>query len=186
MKFAIFSLFLSAVLLLGCTDSPISPTEPDNQSYQLIKLPPKSGMSVETVYSKTELIDGQTGGDIRIKEYYFTDNHQIVKIDAKLTIPKNAFTGSVNITMAIDDEYAAVSFGPSMVFDQPLEFDLKINGLDSSVLTSSSGSYKFIYVADNGSTEDVANDGVDLDDMLKGLTVHNAQINHFSRYAFTR
>lgn len=190
MKTTLFTLLLIAAFLVGCTDTPISPLDsqanPEGQLDKLVKLPPKSGLSTETVYSQTVLIDGEQGGEIKIKEYYWTNDGQKVKIDARLTIPKNAFTGSVNITMKIDDEYAAASFEPSMSFEKPLEFNLTINGLDLSQLNLAGASYNFVYVADDGNVEDVVNDGVVLDNFLKGLTVDKAQLNHFSRYAFSR
>lgn len=187
MKKAIFLLLLPLLLIIGCAESPVSsvPSE-NNDNYSLVKLPKKSNLSVETVFSKTALINGELGGTIRIREFYISDGNQFVKIDAKLTIPKNAFTGSVNITMKIDDEYAAASFEPSMAFDKPLEFDLKINGLDLSQLDLTPGTYDFVYIADDGNIETILNDGIQVDSYLRGLTVHNAQLNHFSRYAFTR
>jgi len=131
MKAALFSLLLLPVLLLvSCTDTPISPVEPDSQSYQLITLPPKSGMSVENIISQTKLINGKNGGFIKIKGSYVTYDEDTVKIDAKLKVPNNAFVGEVNITFTIDDEYAAASFSPAMVFDKPLRLDLKFTGID--------------------------------------------------------
>lgn len=186
MKKAIFFFLLPLLLLIGCAESPVSSNTPENDNYSLVKLPPQSRLSVETVFSKTELIDGAVGGKIKLKEYYWTNDGEKVKIDAELTIPKNAFTGSVNITMKIDDDYAAASFEPSMAFDKPLEFEFKINGLDLSQMGFEPGTYNFIYVADDGSIEEVLNDGIEVDNHLKGLTVHKARLNHFSRYAFSR
>ena len=187
MKKIFFFFLLPLLLLIGCAESPVSSNIPDNNdNYSLVKLPPKSGLSVETIFTKTELIDGEIGGQIKLKEFYWTDHGKKVKIDARLTIPKGAFSGSVNITMKIDDDYAAASFEPSMSFDKPLEFDFTVNGLDLSEIGFEPGSYDFVYVADDGSIEDVINDGIVVDNLLKGLTVHNAQLNHFSRYAFSR
>ena len=187
MKKAIFFLLLPLLLFIGCAESPVSSNTPENDNnYSLVKLPPKSGLSVETVFTKTELIDGSVGGQIKIKEFYWTDHGKKVKIDAKLTIPKGAFSGSVNITMKIDDDYAAASFEPSMAFDKPLEFDFTVNGLDLSEIGFEPGSYDFVYIADDGSTETVLNNGIVVDELLKGLTVKKAQLNHFSRYAFSR
>ena len=162
MKRILTLLLLSFLYLVGCTDSPVAPTAPENGNYSLIKLPSHSNLSVESIFTKSELINGEEGGVIRIKEFYWSDGSQIVKVDAKLTIPKDAFTGSVSITMKIDDEYAGASFEPSMTFNKPVEFDLKINGIDFSELEgTTSDSYNFIYIADNGNTENVTYDGID-------------------------
>jgi len=187
MKKAIFLLLLPLLLFIGCAESPVSSESPENNNdYSLIKLPKKSDLSLEKIFTETKLINGEEGGVIKIKEFYISEGFQFVKIDAKLTIPKNAFTGSVNITMRIDDDYAAASFEPPMAFDKPLDFDLKINGLDLSEMGFAPGTYDFLYIADDGHVETVLNDGIEVDNYLKGLSVKDAQLNHFSRYAFTR
>jgi hypothetical protein len=187
MRRILLLLLLSFLYVVGCIDSPIAPKTADSYNYSLIKLPPHSNLSVESIFTKSELITGEEGGVIRINEFYWSDSNQIVKVDEKLTIPEDAFNGSVIITMKIDDEYAGAYFEPSMTFDKPLEFNLNINGIDLSELEgTTSDSHNFIYIADNGSTKNVTNDGIYLDNFLHGLTVHNAQLNHFSRYAFSR
>ena len=187
MRRILLLLLLSLLYVVGCIDSPIAPKTPDSYNYSLIKLPPHSNLSVESIFTKSELITGEEGGVIRINEFYWSDSNQIVNVDAKLTIPEDAFTGSVIITMKIDDVYAGAYFEPSMTFDKPLEFSLKINGINFSELEgTTSDSHNFICIADNGSTKNVTNDGIYLDNFLHGLTVHNAQLNHFSRYAFSR
>ena len=187
MRRILLLLLLSFLYVVGCIDSPIAHKTPNSCNYSLIKLPPHSNLSVESIFTKSELITGEEGGVIRINKFYLSYSNQIVKIDAKLTIPEDAFTGSVIITMKIDDEYAGAYFEPSMTFDKPLEFSLKINGINFSELEgTTSDSHNFICIADNGSTKNVTNDGIYLDNFLHGLTVHNAQLNHFSRYAFSR
>jgi len=187
MKTALFSFLLATILLLvGCADTSISPIEPDSQSYQLIKLPPKSGMSVETIFSRTKLIDGEDGGVIKIKESYIADDGHRVRIDAKLKVPKNAFDGEVNITFTIDDEYAGASFSPEMVFDKPVELKMKFEGIDLEELNLSDGKYDFLYIDDNGNSETVLNDGIEVDESRGKIKLKKAFLNHFSRYCFTR
>jgi hypothetical protein len=185
-KTTLFSFFFSALLLVGCTDTSISPIKPDNQSYQLIKLPPKSGLSVETIFSKTKLIDGEEGGEIKIKESYVAADGHIVKINAKLKVPENAFVGEVNITLTIDDEYAAASFSPEMVFDEPVELKMKFEGIDLEELNLTEGNYDFLYIANNGDTEIVLHDGIEVDESKGKIKLDKAYLNHFSRYCFTR
>ena len=187
MKTALFSLLLLPVLLIvSCTDTPISPIEPGSQSYQLIKLPPKSGLSVENIFSQTKRINGKNGGFIKIKESYVAADGHTVKIDAKLKVPNNAFVGNVNITFTIDDEYAAASFSPAMVFDKPLRLDLKFTGIDLEELNLTSGNYDFVYIDDEGNTETIQYDGVEVDESKGEISVQKAFLNHFSRYCFTR
>ena len=186
MKTALWTLLLSAVLLWGCADTPNSRTESGSDSYQLIKLPPKSGLSVETIFSQTKLIDGAIGGKIKIIENYFAADGHVVIVQATLTVPPAAFTGSEYITMTIDDEFAAASFSPAMVFDNPVELDLKFIGIDFEELNLTSGNYDFLYIDDNGNTETVLYDGVFVDELQGKVRVQKANLNHFSRYCFTR
>jgi len=186
MKIAIFTLLFAAAFLLGCADTPISPTVPDSQSYQLIKLPQKSGLSIETAYSKTVLINGGNGGAIEITESYVAGNGHTVEIYAKLTVPTNAFTGNIPITMTIDDEFAAVWFTPHIVFSNPVQLQMSFKGIDLEDLMLVNGKYDLLYICDDGTFEVVGHDEVQVIESQQEIRVQKAYLNHFSRYAFTR
>ncbi len=182
-------ILFSILLLFGCNQETevVSPIQSDTHSYQLIKLPPKSGLSVETSYSKTETIDAEDGGEIKIKESYVSANGKTVNIDAKLKIKKNSFTGIVDITMTIDDECAAVSFTPPMVFSIPAELDLKFEGIDLDKLQAiNGGDYEFVYIADSWAIEQVTYNAMNVDESKGKIWVKKADINHFSRYGWIR
>jgi hypothetical protein len=186
MKNTLFSLLFSAALLIGCSDSQVSPIESDSHSYSLIKLPKKSGMSVETIFSQTKLIDGEIGGEIIIINNYVAVNTQVVQVQATLTVPPAAFTGNEYITMTIDDEFAAASFSPSMVFNIPVELDLKFEGIDLEQLNLIEGDYDFVFINDNDSIEEIDHNGVKVKENKGKISVKKAKLNHFSRYAFVR
>ena len=186
MKTLLFSLLISALLILGCNEKTNVPTEPKSNSYTLIKLPPKSGLSVETIFSETKLINGNVGGDIELKRTYFTSNGGEVKIDCKLDIPQGCFSGEALITFTIDDQYAAASFSPHMVFNNPVKLQIKFDGLDPEELELVSGEYDFLYFDDNGNTETVEHDGVFVDESGGQITLGQAYLNHFSRYGWVR
>ena len=63
-------IIFSFLLLFGCNEESnvSSPIHEANRSYQLIKLPPRAGLSVETTFSITETIDGEDGGELKIKD----------------------------------------------------------------------------------------------------------------------
>jgi hypothetical protein len=186
MKITLTTLLLSALLLIGCADKPTSPIESNNHSYQLIKLPPKAGLSVENIFSKTKRIDGKRGGEIRLDESYVAADGHTVEIHAKLKVKRNSYRGHVDITLTIDDEIAAASFTPHMVFNKPLELDLKFEGIDLNEIESAIGEYDFIYINDTGIFEDVDHNGVIVQENNGTIRVNKAYLNHFSRYAFTR
>jgi hypothetical protein len=184
MKITLTALLLLAVFLLGCADTPISPVKNYDLSYQMIKLPKKAGMSVETIFSKTKTIDGDEGGEIRIYESYVANDGHTVKIYSKLKVKADSFDGEVAITLTIDDEFAAVSFSPAMVFNEPVELTLWFEGIDLEELNLTTGDYDFAFIDDNGNTEVVGYNALHVDESQGRIWVINADLPHFSRYAF--
>ena len=186
MKNTLFSLLFSAAFLIGCSDSQVSPIESDSHSYSLIKLPKKSGMSVETIFSKTKRIDGKRGGEIRLDESYVAEDGHTVEIHAKLKVKRNSYRGRVDITLTIDDKFAAASFSPHMVFNKPSELDLKFEGIDLEQLNLIEGDYDFVFIDDNGNIETIQYNGLHVIESQGKIWVTKANLNHFSRYAFSR
>jgi hypothetical protein len=184
MKITLITLLLFTLFLLGCADTPVSPVKKNDHSYQLIKLPKKSGLSVETIFSKTKTINGQRGGRITIYKSYIADDGHTVYIYAKLRVKRNSFQGNVDITLTIDDEFAAASFTPAMVFDKPVELSLMFNGIDLEELNLTTGDYDFAFIDDNGNTEVVAYSAIHVNASQDKIWVTKAQLPHFSRYAF--
>ncbi len=170
MKTALFSFLLLVFLLLGCNETPIQPevqvvpVEPVEPTYEIIQIPLRAGGGPS--FSATEIIDGSKGGYIKIK--------------------KNCFSGNVEITMMVDDVYTAVKFTPEMVFDKPVELDVKYKGLDPNQLNITSGNYEFIYEDDESNIETVPSYGVTVNAELGEIRVKKAKLSHFSRYAFIR
>ncbi len=184
MKIILTTLLLFAFFLLGCADTSISPVKNDDHSYQFIKLPKKSGMYVETIFSKTKTIDGDEGGQIIIRKSYVAEDGHIVKIYVKLKVKEDSFDGEVSITLTVDDEFAAVSFSPAMVFDEPVELTLWFKGIDLEELNLTTGDYDFAFIDDNGNTEVVGYNALHVDENKGTIWVIKADLPHFSRYAF--
>ncbi len=185
----IVSLLLASVLLFfaGCTDSGTSINQPASSSKkELIKIPPKSGLTSELQISLSQLIDGDEGGSMILSNSYVSLNGNIVSINADLEIPEGAFNGNRNITMTADDQDAALDFSPHMVFDNPLTLTLTFTGLDLSSLGLSNGNVGFFYVDDSGNLTAVPNSGIFVNVNQGTIRVRNAQISHFSRYAFAQ
>jgi hypothetical protein len=180
--------FLAAFLIVSCTDTSIAPVKSDNQSINFIKLPPKAGLSVENSFTVIKTINGDDGGTIKLKESYIAEDGHTVKIDVKLKIKKNSFSGEKTITMTVDDEIAAVRFTPHMVFNIPMTLDVKFEGIDLSELKQiTNGDYEFVYIDDCLEVvEYVDHDGITVDESDGEIRVRKAKLNHFSRYAFAR
>jgi hypothetical protein len=184
MRIALTTMLLLALFLHGCADTPVSPVKKSDHSYQMIKLPKKSALSVETIYSVTQTIDGDVGGIVRLNESYIAEDGHAVEIDIKLNIKNESFAGIVDFTITADDEYAAVLFSPSMVFNKPIELDLKFEGLDFDSLNLATGDYDFIFIDDEGNIEIVAYNAIHVDENQGKIWVTKADIPHFSRYGF--
>ena len=105
-----------------------------------------------------------------------------IHVDSKLVILSGSFTGSMTISTNIDDVNFLTTFGPSYVFNKPLEYTLLLQGLNLNGVNPAN--VKFVWVATDGSIHECASDGVDVD-LAKGkLKVNKAKIPHFSRYGF--
>jgi hypothetical protein len=186
MKSLINLTIIAAFLIVSCKDTPLAPIKSDNQSVQLIKLPPKAGLSVESEFFVTKTINGDRGGTIKLKESYVAADGHTVKIDVKLRIKKNSFSGETNITMWVDDNYAAVWFNPHMIFNKPTELDVKFEGIEFDELKLTNAKYDFVFINDNDSIEEIDHNGVKVKESEGKISVKKAKLNHFSRYAFTR
>ncbi len=186
MKLLISSLLLIAGFLFGCADTLISPTGPESESYELIKLPPRSSSSLQKSFTQTVTINGETGGEIELVENYISSYGQTIDIYAKLTVPPNAFTGDLPISMSVDDEYAAVWFTPHIVFNKPVMLKLSFKGIDLDQLMLVNGKYDLLFIGDDGTFELVGHDEVQVVESQGEIKVQKAYLNHFSRYGFTR
>ena len=185
MKITLSTLLLIILFLVGCSDTPVSPVKSENHSYQLIKLPKKSGLYIENTYAVTDTIDGEVGGTIRLNESYIAADGHTVYIDVMLKFKHNSFPGVAIITITADDEYAAVDFSPEMTFDVPLELNLAFQGLDLDSLNLTTGDYDFVYIDGEGNVEVIGYNAIHVNEDQGKLWVTQADIPHFSRYAFT-
>ena len=186
MKIILTTLLLFAFFFLGCADTPISPVKNDDHAYQFIKLPKKSGMSVETIFSVIETINGEVGGTIWLNESYVAADGHTVYIDIKLKVKRDSFDGNVDFTITADDEFAAADFSPAMVFNKPLELDLKFEGLNLDSLNLTTGDYDFAFIDNDGNIEIMAYNAIHINESQGKIWVTKADLPHFSRYGFVQ
>ena len=190
MKTTLFSIFLSALLLLGCNEAPVQPEESGDpvvqpgEPYELIQMPARAGGGPSI--TRTESIDGSEGGHVKFVENYITVDGDTVVVDVHLHAHKNSFSGIVDITVTVDDVYAAVKLTPPMIFNDHIDLDLKYQGLDPAQLNLPSGEYEFLFLDDNGNTETVPSHGVVVNAELGEISVKKAKLSHFSRYVFMK
>ncbi len=179
---------LSFLLFFGCTkDSEVTSPEVGllHQPVNWITLPTPINMPVNSeIFTNSELIDGDQGGEVKLVTEYSGGPHGIVKIDSKLEIKQNSFTGTVEISTTCLPEIGLVEFRPSMEFNKDLEYTLVYEGIDLTGVNPET--VKFCYIARDGSIVETENLGIDVDIEAGKIKVDKAFIPHFSRYGWVR
>lgn len=195
MKILSWGLLLIVVFILGCEDTsniidPINTSASANYNkitdfdYELIPLPPKSPLWIDSIFTISQTIDGNVGGRIIMEKYYIAANGDSIAIFADLLIPAGAFTGTENISITVDSEYAAIHFFPSMVFMDTLRLFQSFRGLDLS--NYSNATLDFVFIDDEGNIELIKKNGCQVNVPQGFVRVQNAKILHFSRYGWVR
>ena len=203
MKHIITFISLLLLPLIGCSDYTEFPVEPISNNnvlekhsvisetpdcrmpeYQLIPLPPKAPEWLGITLSANAIIFGEIGGEIELDTFYVTTDGRVINILASLVIPRGAFKGTRKITIAVDDEFAAIHFYPAMTFEKPLLLTQIFKGLN--LVNYSTGTIDFSFIDDNGSIECIRNNGVQVIVPQGLVRVLSARLSHFSRYGWTR
>ena len=185
MKKILMLLALAGIVLTGCSDVKLNNvSQPEKGTYKLVQIPAKTGLTSETVYSTTSIVDGSIGGTMTINASYTGDNGQTVTLNVSMTIPAGAFSGVRTITLTADDQYAALVCSPSMVFDKNLLLDFSYTGLNIKTVDLPKDKNGFYFISDSGILETIASNGFIIDKKSGSLSVTGAQIPHFSRFGW--
>ena len=184
-KLLALSLF-SFLLFFGCNqESEItsSVNNSNNQQLKLISLPQSSsGLSVETLYTESMVINGRYGAEFTAYFSYQGGPFGQVTVESELEFDSYSFQGTVEITQTLDSEFTALKFGPSMQFNKPVKLTFKFVGLDLSNVNPKT--LDFVYIDANGNMFPCDYDYIQMDASNGYIIVGNAQLNHFSRYGF--
>jgi hypothetical protein len=162
----------------------ISPGKAIKNLITLIPLPAPMSKN-DPGSSSTALITSRYGGRVRVDYSYFSIFGKKVNVSATFTVPPGAIDKDTYVTMSIDDKYIGLKFKPGgLKFKVPAELDLSASGLDLSALPF--GKSVSLYYVDllSGTFEKVHTSGVSAGKFQGTVVCNNAQINHFSRYAF--
>jgi hypothetical protein len=143
------------------------------------------GLPIQVIpeLANSKVINGTSGGILKI--YFVHRDEKIsVTIDAVLTIPPGAFSGSKRIWMVLNNEFGTIWFYPHLVFDVPVQFDIQYRGIN--LLGINSGTIDFIFQSDDGTIEQVNYNSLDVLQDTGYLTLKGGMLNHFSRYGWSR
>lgn len=179
-------LLLTAFIAFSCMDSSVNNQIADENDYQLLKLPAKSELSAETEFSVTKNINGDEGGSIILFSTYKNAQGKWVVITAYLYVPAGAFSGSENITLKVDDDFAAVSCSPGMVFNKSLDLSLTFSGINLLEMGINNQNADFAYISNDGSLEYLEYSDLTVNTNWGIISVKNAKLNHFSRFGFIK
>jgi hypothetical protein len=183
-----------AVLFWGCEpsndqivnvpDNISSPALFLNVNCELIPLPEKSPLWIDSLLTMSKEIDGSVGGKMLMQKYYISDTGDSIFIKVDLTIPAGAFNGNKLISMTVDSEYAVVHFSPEMIFVDTLRLFQAFEGLNLEEYPT--GTIDFVYVNTNGTVELIKKNGMQVVVPQGIVRVQNAKLLHFSRYGWIK
>lgn len=189
MKKILFVVAMLGMFFVGCQEANNSSiTGPVIQQEKVNILP----NLVNNSPSVTKVIDGSKGGII-----FLSGNSikglSVKNVVARVKFAPGAFEGKKEITVTANFDDVSLSFYPHMVFDgkDKVKLNAKFTGIDLNLTTltgsllgyANKGVY-FCYFGDNNSYQIIKNDGININNILSSISVKNAQLEHFSRYAW--
>ena len=186
MKHLLTLSLLLGFFFFGCDQgsdltSPIS--DSPTLQLKLITLPTSSGgLGIETLVTQYKEIDGDDGGKFEAVFSYKGGPFGLVTVKSKLDFKEDAFEGTKDISQTLDTDFAAMTFGPSMQFNERVKLDLKIEGLDLSDVDPNT--LDFVYIDEDGTVEHIEYDEIIMNVSTGTIEIDDAILSHFSRYGF--
>jgi hypothetical protein len=185
-----FTSFVLAILfgwLLGCNSNPVqgpdqnsNQVSPAGQQVQLLELPASAGMSLAKISSAGQWIRAKSGGDVEIDEHF-----RGVAVSVTLSIPRKALSDDQYISMTLDDSKLKIDFDPNgLQFNVPAELSYTATGLDLSSLPAGAEIKLYYCNQKKGTFEEMYSASITYDRKSGTITCVNADIPHFSIYAF--
>jgi hypothetical protein len=134
-------------------------------------------------YSKSFTVDGAKGGKLYVGYSWINSVGQKVNLSANLIIPSGAYKGILTFDMIFDLDNFALELYPSpFTFDKPVVLNLIFSGVDLTGIDPNQFNFNYL----DGASENIKYDYISVDVANKMLEVSGAQLNHFSRYGWTR
>ncbi|HVO73188.1 MAG TPA: hypothetical protein VMT35_04135 [Ignavibacteriaceae bacterium] len=182
MKKYIYLLALLSFIIIGCSDhsNVVAPVGTNDNEPNWIAAantlePLKKDITVnKTIYGDQEsLLEINTG---------YPGGIGWISITANAKFQRYSFTGSLNATMTINDQFGTADFTPSETFSKPVIYNLTIVGLDLRNVDPSK--VRFVYMAPDGNYYQPQYDRLYVEIQSGKLQIINALLPHFSRYGF--
>jgi hypothetical protein len=172
-------ILLTGVLLSGCAvqDDPVGPGYSTDLEKTWLKL--NSGLQIEEQITVCETFDGESGGI-----FTFNDKPDDIKINGKLIVTPDAFTGEKEICIMMDGQTTFLTFSPALTFETPLFLDLTYRNVDLSGVNTTE--IDFYYLDDNGQLIPAEYESKFVDIEKGVLKITKVKIHHFSRYGWAK
>jgi hypothetical protein len=173
---------------LGVQSYPVLTQEPD-----FIKLP--RNLSLQKVIADTAMITPEKGGDLKLQFRYKyiagTGKEQEFNVNMKLKFGKGAVTDTLVASLIVDDQVLRsnldITFNPhGASFLKPAVLDVEVKGVDVDVAGLKPEDTVWLYYDDNGTWTQMVAKKVDFKYDQGMIKCANAELPHFSRYAFVR
>jgi hypothetical protein len=187
--------FVLAILfgwLLGCNSNPVQAPDqnsnqvsPVGQKIQLLELPGTTGMNLAKTSSIASSIlrwvSVDSGGELESNEQFGT-----VTVTATLSIPKKGLSEGRYISMMLDNsKLLQIEFNPEgLQFKVPAKLSCTATGLDLSSVPVGAEIKLYYCNQKTGKFEEMNSASITYNRKSGTLTCLNAEIPHFSIYAF--
>ena len=178
MKKTIFVLALSIFLFWACSETTNVTSPEQSNTEHLLKFKSNSNSSL---FKSTivQSINGETGGTIEINLESSDGDFAVL---GEIVFPENCFVGTQDISISVAGDLAALDFGPSLEFQNPVNLNLSLQGVD----VNDNDNVGFQYIKDSGDLSPIEYNSIAVSVDEGEVVVEQAQLNHFSRYGFTK
>ena len=178
MKQTFLLLILVGITFLSCSD---------NLDNNIVSSHTDTDLSLPGQLYATKLVNGEIGDELILNETYIDSAGKEINDYARLRILEDSFPGTVTITMTPNVEDLSIQLLPEMTFNRSVRLDLSFSGINLEEFGyTTTGTYDFAYLANNGDTELVESDISHANIPQNKISVQNAKLNHFSRYGWIR
>jgi len=185
---------LFLILIIGitsCSDS-VWPVNDNNQMDERvistepnwISLPSPSNISMQKKYSVTKKIKHNKSEELEFKyNSHGRRNRDGYKVKVKLEFPKGCIDKDVEITLEFDRETGVITLLPCMEFNEPVELDYFLEGLD--LQKGDEDLIDFVYLCPDGIYESIERLELKVEHPKGKLHLRKGLLHHFSRFGYT-
>ena len=187
MKKVLLTILLLGFGIWGCSENSNIVTPENNETEQSFLKVVNNNYSRLMKINTAETITGEDGGKVLID---FESSDGLFSAKGKIKFKKNSFVGPANISVALSFNaegkvIAALDFGPSeIVLLKPALLTIKFKGVEFSE-NEKDDDFNFFYI-DGKELAPVEYQKIVINKKKNWIKIVKAELEHFSRYGFTK